>query len=149
MKKYLNDNEKLIHQAKIGDRYYYISLFLFFPFSIILIGLPHLLKIVRMRGEKLYLITDQRVMVKSGIFSTTLTSAPHHMISHISVRENFLHRLIFNVGDVVIHTAGPTPIEIILEKISDPMAIKNIIEEQINRQRTAKINENDSIIKKI
>ena len=102
-----------------------------------------------MRGEKLYLITDQRVMVKSGIFSTTLTSAPHHMISHISVRENFLHRLIFNVGDVVIHTAGPTPIEIILEKISDPMAIKNIIEEQINRQRTAKINENDSIIKKI
>ena len=85
------------------------------------------------------------------LFRSVLTSAPLHMISHISVRENFLHRLIFNVGDVVIHTAGPTPIEIILEKISEPMKIKNTIEEQINKQLTTgnKNEREEALVKKI
>ena len=81
-------------------------------------------------------MTDRRVLVKDGVFSIKTISIPYDKITHISVREDFFKKLSYGIGDIVIHTAGPTPVEIDLIKIQEPLKIKNLIEELIVKERS-------------
>lgn len=107
----------------------------FLVILIILIFLPQFLKIIHLKHSKAYLLTDRRVLIKEGIFSLSLTSAPLDKITHITVKEDFIFKKLYNVGDIVIHTAGPTPVEINLLKVSSPMEVKNLIEELITKEK--------------
>lgn len=81
-------------------------------------------------------MTDRRVLIKDGVFSTKTISAPYDKITHISVREDFFKKLSYGIGDITIHTAGPTPVEIDLVKVQNPLQIKNLIEELIVKERS-------------
>lgn len=134
--RYLARGEEIIEVFGIGNRYFWINTLILAPLSLILVGLPFLLKIIHLKHSKTYILTDRRVLVKDGVFSIKLTSAPYDKITHINVREDFLKKLSYAIGDITIHTAGPTPVEIDLVKVQEPMRVKNLIEELIVRERS-------------
>lgn len=101
-----------------------------------LIGLPFILRLIHLKHRMTYIFTDRRVLVKDGVLSVKLTSAPYDKISHLTVKEDFLKRISYQIGDITIHTAGPTPIETDLIKIQHPMKIKNLLEELIIKERS-------------
>lgn len=133
---YLASGEEIVAVFGIGDRYFWISAIFCFPLAVILIGLPHLLYVFHLRHARTYILTNRRVIIKDGIFSTKLTSAPYDKITHLTVREDFIPKSTYGIGDIVIHTAGPTPVEIDMTKISKPLKVKNLIEELMIRERS-------------
>ncbi len=137
---YLSAGEEVVAVFGIGDKYFWYNVIPLFPLSVALIGMPFLLKLFHQRHNYTYILTTRRVIIKEGIFTTEITTAPYEHITHITVREKFLQKLSFGVGDITIHTAGPTPVEIHLKLIQDPMQIKNLIEELIIKERTLEMN---------
>lgn len=133
---YLSTGEQLISVFGIGDKYFWYNAIPLFILSVPLIGMPFLLKLLHQKHSLTYILTNRRVMVREGIFSTELTTAPYHHITHITVKEKFLHKMSFQMGDIIIHTAGPTPVEIHLLHVQDPMSVKNLIEELIIKEKT-------------
>lgn len=133
--RYLAKNEEVMAVFGICNRYFWLNTLFLVPFSLVLVGLPFWLKLIHLRHSKTYILTNRRVIVKDGVFSVKLTSAPYDKITHISVSENFLEKIVYGMGDVTIHTAGPTPIEIDLIKVAHPVKIKNLIEELIVAER--------------
>lgn len=133
---YLAQGEEIITVFSIGNRYFWYNVAILFPLSFLLIGLPFLLKVVHLRHSKTYILTDRRVLIRDGVFSTKITSAPYDKITHITVQEDFLKKLSYGIGDITIHTAGPTPVEIDLIKVQSPMRVKNLIEELIVKERS-------------
>lgn len=133
--KYLAKGEEIVYVCGIGNRYYYSKLLSSLPFAFVLVGLPSLLKILKKRHSLLYIFTNHRVLVKHGIFSLELLSAPYDKITHITVSQSFFNRLFLRAGDVIINTAGPTPVKVELEHIEGPFAIKNLLEELITQEK--------------
>lgn len=134
--RYLSVDEQVVAVFGIGDRYFWYNAISLFPLSVALIGLPFLLKLLHQKHNYTYILTTRRVIIKEGIFTTEITTAPYEHITHITVREKFLQKLSFGIGDITIHTAGPTPVEIHLKYVQDPMQVKNLIEELIIKERT-------------
>lgn len=135
--RYLSPSEKIVAVFSIGNRYFWTNVIVLAPLSLIVIGLPLLLKIVHIKQSRRYILTDRRVIIKDGFFTIKITTVPFDKITHISVKEEFIKKISYGIGDIKIHTAatGPTPIEIELENIDDPMHVKNLIEELIIKER--------------
>lgn len=133
---YLAQGEEIIAVFGIGDRYFWFNVVSLFILSIPLIGLPFLLKLIHLRHKLTYILTDRRVVIKDGVFSVKITTAPYDKITHITVREDFFKKVSWGIGDITIHTAGPTPVEIDLVKVQNPMQVKNLIEELIVKERS-------------
>ncbi len=133
---YLAEGEEVIAVFGIGDRYFWTNAVPLFIFSIPLIGLPFLLKLIHLKHRLTYILTDRRVLIKDGVFSVKITTAPYDKITHITVREDFIKKLSWGIGDITIHTAGPTPVEIDLVKVQNPMKVKNLIEELMIKERS-------------
>lgn len=100
------------------------------------IGLPYIARLVHLKHKMTYILTDRRVLVKDGVLSVKITSAPYDKITHLTVKEDFLTRISYQIGDITIHTAGPTPIETDLIKVQHPMRVKNLLEELIIKERS-------------
>ncbi len=135
--KYLAANEEIVTVFGIGEKYFWINAGLFFPLSFVLIGMPFLLKVLHLKHSKTYILTNRRVLIKDGVFNVNLTSAPFDKITHLTVKDKFIPRISYGIGDLVIHTAasGSLPVEIILEKIDGPLNVKNLIEELIVKEK--------------
>jgi uncharacterized membrane protein YdbT with pleckstrin-like domain len=136
--KYLARGEKIISVFGIGNRYFWTNVIVFLPMSFLLVGMPFLLKIIHIKQSKKYILTDRRIIIKDGVLSIKLTSAPYDKITHIIVKQDFIKRISYGIGDIKIHTAatGPTPVEIDITDIDDPMEVKNLIEELIIKERS-------------
>ncbi len=110
---------------------------IFVPAILVAVGaFPFVLKLIHQKHSITYILTDRRVLIKDGILSVNWTSAPYDKITHLTVRENFLKKISYSIGDITIHTAGPTPIETDLIKVQHPVKIKNLLEELIVKERT-------------
>lgn len=159
--KFLAPGEELEFVAKIGDRYYWsmvlsgvmifgmlvsvlplstrfqlMPLWAAFPISLAsLTGLFPMLKVMRLRHSLRYLFTNRRVIIKTGIFSLEVTTAPYDKITHIQIKQKFMYRMFYNSGSIILHTAGPTPVEMELVHIEDPFVVKNLLEELIHQER--------------
>lgn len=142
--------EEVVAVYSIGDKYFWLNVFSFGLLSLLIVGLPFLLKLIHLRHRRQYILTDRRVLVKDGLFSIKTTSAPYDKITHISVRQDFLNKLSYNIGDITLHTAaaGSAPVEIDLVKIENPMQVKNLIEELIIKERSllGVVKERESIV---
>lgn len=138
--RYLAKGEKIIAIYGIGPRYYWINVIIFFPLSFLLIGLPFLLRVLHLKHSKTYILTDRRILIRDGVLSTKIISAPYDKITHITVKEDFIPKISYGIGDIIIHTAaaGITPVEIDIIKIEKPMQVKNLIEELIIKERVLK-----------
>lgn len=140
--RYLSPSEKIVAILGIGDRYFWTNIIVLVPLSLVIIGLPLLLKIIHLKQSRRYILTDRRVIIKDGFFTIKITTVPYDKITHISVQEEFLKKISYGIGDIKIHTAatGPIPIEIDLENVDNPMHVKNLIEELIIKERSIKLN---------
>ncbi len=117
----------------INDYGYWI----FLPGVLVAIGgFPFVLKLIHLKHSITYILTDRRVLIKDGILSVKWTSAPYDKITHLTVKEDFIKKVSYNIGDITIHTAGPTPIETDLIKIQHPVKVKNLLEELIVKERS-------------
>lgn len=146
---YLAEGEEIIAVFGIGNRYFWLNAVPLALLSIPIIGLPFFLKLIHLKHSKTYILTDRRVLVKDGVFSIKITTAPYDKITHITVREDFFKKLSYQIGDITIHTAGPTPVEIDLIKVQQPMRVKNLIEELIVKERSllGTISQKDQLIR--
>lgn len=159
--KFLAPGEELEYVAKIGDRYYYSMMFSgvstfamlapmillsthiqLFPlwlgtlFSVSsLIGLWPILKVGPLRHSLRYIFTSRRIIIKEGIFSLNVTTAPYDKITHIVIRQTLVNRMFYGAGSIILHTAGPTPVEMELIHIEQPFAVKNLLEQLIHEER--------------
>lgn len=159
--KYLAPGEELEFVAKIGDRYYWSYLLsglmifgMLAPMSLLsskyelfpmwvgmlltfssVIGLWPILKVLRLRHSLRYLFTNRRIIIKKGILSLSVTTAPYDKITHIQIEQAFSQRIFYNAGTIIVHTAGPTPVEMKLIHIEQPFAVKNLLEELIHQER--------------
>lgn len=134
--KYLAHGEEMVAVFGIGDRYYWANLIALIPLSLVIVGLPFLFKLIHKRHGKVYILTDRRVLIRDGVLSVKTISAPYDKITHISVKEDFLEKFSYNMGHITIHTAGPTPVEIDLINVQNPLEVKNLIEELIVKERS-------------
>lgn len=129
LEKLLAKDEKVILITSIGMRYFWINFAMLLPFAFLIIGIPKLAKLVRMRQSFTYALTNKRFVIIRGIFSRKIVTAPLAAITHVTVEQSFIQRYIFNTGHLVIITAGFDQREIVIENIGDPVQFKILIEE--------------------
>lgn len=159
--KFLSEDEELVVAAGFGRNYirHRFLYYIFLPGGIfILIGLgwayftkdnlgfgllygliaaiiAAFLKTLWTYHSHRYLLTTRRVIVKDGYFSVKLASALYDKITHLEVVQSFLDRIIMKHGSIIIHTAGSTKDELVLNNIDSPIEYKNLLERLINRER--------------
>lgn len=149
--KYLAKGEEIISFFGIGDKFFWYSFASYLVLSFLIVGIPRLLKLVHWKKGLVYILTNRRVLIKEGVFSTKLVSVPYDKITHISVKENFLPRICYGVGDLVIHTAasGSLPVEVSLINIAEPLKVKNMIEELMILEKEPHLIKSSGIVKKL
>lgn len=127
--KLLSRGEEVVLVTSIGDRYFWIKFLTLLPLSFLIIGIPKLGQLIRMRQSYTYVLTNRRFLIIRGIFSRKIVTAPLTAITHVTVEQSIWQRFIFNTGHLVIITAGFDQREIVIENIGNPVEFKILIEE--------------------
>lgn len=97
--------------------------------------------ILRKRQSNVYVLTNNRILIITGIFSRKIVTAPLNRITHITVDQTFIQRLLYKTGHLLIITAGFDQREIMVEHISNPIGFKILVEDL-----TSKIGQTDSLL---
>lgn len=129
LEKFLAKDERVILVTSVGAQYFWINFALTLPLAFLLVGIPRLSKLLRMRQSFTYALTNKRFLIIRGIFSRKIVTAPLAAITHVTVEQSFAQRFIFNSGHLVVITAGFDQREIVIENIGDPVQFKIMIEE--------------------
>jgi membrane protein YdbS with pleckstrin-like domain len=160
--KYLAPGEELAYVTHIGNKYYWsivascimvfimlasitplyytwlevLPVWIALPISLsgALVLIP-LTKILHERHSLVFIFTSRRVIIKKGIFSISITTAPYDKITHVQVEQKLLERMFYDTGTMIVHTAGPTPVEMKLVHIEKPFAVKNIVDDLTHQER--------------
>ena len=80
--KFLGRNEEVVLVTSIGPRFFWINFFMLLPFAFLLVGIPKLSHLVRMRQSYTYALTNRRFLIIRGIFAWKIVTAPLHAITH-------------------------------------------------------------------
>ena len=129
LSKFLREGEEIVLVTTIGTRYFWIKFLSILPLAFLIIGLPKLSQLVRMRQSYTYALTNRRFVIIRGIFSRKIVTAPLTAITHVTVEQSFLQRFLFNTGHLVIITAGFDQREIVIEHVGNPVEFKILLEE--------------------
>lgn len=144
--KFLAVNEEVILVTSIGNLYFWIKFISYLPLALLLIGLPKLGQLVRMRQSYVYVLTNRRFLIIRGILSRKLVTAPLDRITHITVEQSLNQRYLYNTGNLIIITAGFDQREIVIEHIANPIQFKILIEELTNKlDRPPKVEQREEI----
>lgn len=127
--KLLGRGEEIVFVTTIGSRYFWINILATLPLAFLLIGIPKIASLVRMRQSYTYVLTNRRFLIIRGIFSRKIVTAPLTAITHVTIEQSPIQRFIFNTGHLVIITAGFDQREIVIEHIGNPVQFKILIEE--------------------
>ncbi len=133
--RYLAPHEELVAVRGISPKYFRSMFLSNLILSLLVVGIPYLVRAIHRQMTWRYLFTNRRIIIKRGLLAVFITTAPLDKISHLSVRQSLLERVAFSDGTVIIHTAGPTPVEMVLEHIEHPFAVKNLIESLMHQDR--------------
>jgi len=80
-----------------------------------------------------YLVTDKRVVVKTGLIGQSIVSADYSKITDVTVNQGILGRLILRTGTIVLNTAGTDTGEVALKWVNDPFEAKNLIYKHLGK----------------
>lgn len=138
LSKLLARGEKVVLVTSIGTRYFISKLLVLIPLALILIGIPKLSQLLRMKQSYVYALTNRRFLIIRGIFTRKIVTAPLDRITHITVEQSLSQRYFYNTGHLVIITAGFDQREIVIEHIENPVGFKILVEEL-----TAKLEEGE------
>ena len=83
--------------------------------------------------SKEYLLTESRIVVKSGVFVTRKNFMPYSTIQDINTSQGFVSKL-FNVGSVSVYSAYDNN-QISIENISNPSEVEDMIFSKITQPR--------------
>ena len=78
------------------------------------------------------LVDDKKVEFRRGFFHITTKSVPLQMISDLRVRQNFIQGLL-HYGTLEINTGGGEFYELVMEKLHNPLKVKEDIEERLHK----------------
>jgi len=131
--KLLREGEEVVLVTTIGNRYFWIKFLSLLPLAFLIVGIPKLGQLLRMRQAYTYALTNRRFVIIRGIFSRKIVTAPLTAITHVTVEQSFLQRFLFNTGHLVIITAGFDQREIVIEHIANPVQFKILLEEMTER----------------
>ena len=127
--KLLASDEEVILVTSIGNRYFWVKFISYLPLAFLLVGIPKLGQLIRIRQSYKYILTNRRFLIVRGIFTRKIVTAPLDRITHITVEQSFAQRYLFNSGHLVIITAGFDQREIVIENIGNPVGFKILIDE--------------------
>lgn len=137
LEKLLGKGEDVILVTSIGDRYFWLRFVWLLPLALLIVGIPKLGALVRMKQSYTYALTNRRFLIVRGIFSRKIVTAPLTAITHVTIEQSFLQRFLFNTGHLVIITAGFDQREIVIENIDSPVEFKIMIEELTQKLENA------------
>lgn len=109
--------------------YSWIKYFGIFPLIFFVWKFPKLGTVLRKKQSHIYVITNRRILIISGLFSRKIVTAPLDRITHLTVDQSFIQRFLYNTGHLLIITAGFDQREIVVEHIASPVKFKILIEE--------------------
>jgi len=141
--KFLGRNEEVVLVTSIGPRFFWINFFMLLPFAFLLVGIPKLSHLVRMRQSYTYALTNRRFLIIRGIFARKIVTAPLTAITHVTIEQSFPQRFIFNTGHLVIITAGFDQREIVIEHVANPVGFKVLIEELTQKLEGEELGDED------
>ena len=102
-------------------------------FVIILIIILYIIWQIMGWYSKEYILTESKIVVKSGIVLTRKNSMPYSTIQDINTSQSIFARL-FNVGSISAYSAYDNN-QVALEYISNPSKVEEIIFSNMNRNR--------------
>ena len=86
---------------------------------------------------KTLIITDQRVIMRKGVFSKDDRNVQLSRIQDIAIKRSFLGRIL-GYGNIRIETAGSGATEIVFNNIDSPTKVRDLIYEQTARLEESK-----------
>ena len=102
-------------------------------FVVILIIILYIIWQIMGWYSKEYILTESKIIVKSGIILTSKNSMPYSTIQDINTSQSIFARL-FNVGSISAYSAYDNN-QVALENISNPSKVEEIIFSNMNRNR--------------
>lgn len=81
-----------------------------------------------------YYLEDDRLMIKKGLFNTTLDETLLYRIVDISFRQSLAGK-IFGTGNVILKTKADASAEIVLENISKPLEVRKMLSKLVEESR--------------
>ena len=81
-----------------------------------------------------YYIEDDRLMIKKGLFNTTLDETLLYRIIDITFHQTFAGK-IFGTGNVILRTKADASGEIVLENIAKPLEVRKMFSKMVEESR--------------
>lgn len=85
------------------------------------------------RREIIYHFTDRQIIEEQGILSKDYQSIAYSRVQDVQLNEDMEERM-FNVGDLLIKTAGSSGAEVILEGLKNPESYQRLISKRANEK---------------
>jgi uncharacterized membrane protein YdbT with pleckstrin-like domain len=124
----MND-DRLLLEARPSWRHFFWYFFFFF------LIIPPILAIWK-KYALVFRVYEDRVSLEKGILSKKYTELFIKDIRTINVNQGITQR-VFNIGNVMIATAGTFGYELSMYGLPGPVNIKNLIIEQVSREHTS------------
>ncbi len=81
-----------------------------------------------------YYIQNDRLMIQTGFFSTTLDETLLYRIVDLTFHQTLLGK-IFGTGNIIVKAKADASSEIVLKNIARPMEVRNLISEAVEQSR--------------
>lgn len=81
-----------------------------------------------------YYIDDDRLMIKEGLFTTTINETLLYRILDLTFRQTFWGK-IFGTGDIIIKAKADATGEIVLKNIANPMEVRRLLSKLVEESR--------------
>jgi membrane protein YdbS with pleckstrin-like domain len=83
------------------------------------------------RRKILYHFTDRQIIEEQGILNKDYQSIAYNRVQDVQLNEDMEERM-FNVGDLLIKTAGSSGAEVVLEGLKNPESYQRLISKRAN-----------------
>lgn len=83
-------------------------------------------------ANRIYVLTDRRIIVRRGVFQFSMIEAPLNRIQHSAIFTRLIERLL-GMGTVGFATAGSGTFEVVWEMVQRPISVHRIVNEAIER----------------
>ena len=83
-------------------------------------------------ANRLYVLTDQRIMRRRGVIQFSLVEAPLGRIQHSAIFTRVIERIL-GLGTIGFATAGSGQFEVVWEMISNPLAVHQTVTDAMER----------------
>ncbi|WP_246999568.1 PH domain-containing protein [Halosolutus gelatinilyticus] len=130
----LDADEEVVWASGPDRRTLIPALLVGIPLSIVLIGIFVIVGEYFRVTNTHYVVTDQALYKKTGVFSRDVKRIEHGKIQDISYSQSALGNH-FGYGDVDVSTAGGSGVELSFDSVPDPRAVQQRISELIDRPR--------------